>query len=88
MPYLAHVLQKLVLKKWAIGSAQPSISYSQIKDIQIALPAFEQQLELNEWFDKIELQNETLVKLLKKQSEKFDELTNLSIASNCVQQNN
>jgi type I restriction enzyme M protein len=85
LPYLAHVLRSLNLNKLARGSAQPAISYEKIKDIEISLPSFEQQKELSCWFDKIQIENENLGKLLKLQEKIFNELSRYSIVNNCIQ---
>ena len=84
LPYLAHVLRSLNLNKLARGSAQPSISYSKIKDEKINLPFYNQQIELSEWFDNIEEQKQSLSELLKLQEEQFNKLTCHSIVSNCI----
>jgi type I restriction enzyme M protein len=84
LPYLAHVLRSLNLNKLGRGSAQPSISYSKIKDIEISLPTYEHQVELSGWFEKIETQSNNLSELLKLQADKFSELSNYSIVSNCI----
>ncbi len=84
LPYLAHVLRSLNLNKMARGSAQPSISFAKIKDIEISLPVYEKQIELSEWFDKIKIQYDDLLSSFKLQSDKFSELTNYSIISNCI----
>ncbi len=88
LPYLAHVLRSLDLNKLARGSAQSAISYSKIKDVRISLPPYEQQVELSKWFEKIQIQNKDLRNLLELQVEKFSELSNYSIISNCIQENN
>lgn len=84
LPYLVHVLKSLNLNKFGRGSAQASISYSKIKDIEINLPSYKQQIELSEWFEKIEEQKNNLLKSIKLQSDKFSELANYSIVSNCI----
>jgi type I restriction enzyme M protein len=84
LPYLAHVLRSLDLNKLGRGPAQPSISYSKIKDIEINLPSYEQQVKLSEWFDNIQTQSNNLNELLKLQADKFGELTSYSIVSNCI----
>ncbi len=84
LPYLSHVLRSLDLNKQARGSAQPSISYAKIKDIKIDLPSYEQQIELNNWFEKIEKQNNDLLKLVEVQSKRFNELSKILIVNNCI----
>jgi type I restriction enzyme M protein len=84
LPYLAHVLRSLNLNKLGRGTAQPSISYSKIKDIEISLPTYEHQVELSGWFEKIVTQSNNLSELLKLQADKFSELSNYSIVSNCI----
>lgn len=86
LPYLSHVLRSLDLNKLARGSAQPAISYEKIKNIKINLPSFEQQIELSCWFDEIQIENENLVKLLKLQERKFNELSKYSIVTNCIKE--
>lgn len=83
-PYLAHVLRSMDLNKLGRGSAQPSISYSKIKDIDISLPTYAQQVELSNWFDKINMNHDSLLNTFKLQTEKFNELTNYLVVSNCV----
>ena len=83
-PYLAHLLRSMDLNKLARGSAQPSISYLKIKDIEISLPPYEKQVELSKWFDEMNLQRAELIDSIRKQTEKFNELTNYSIISNCI----
>ena len=85
LPYLVHVLRSLNLNKLARGSAQPSISYTQIKDIKISLPSFEQQVELGKWFNEIEIKNKKLHNSLESQTETIDILSKYSIISNCIQ---
>ena len=85
LPYLVHVLRSLNLNKLARGSAQPSISYTQIKDIKISLPSFEQQVELANWFNEIEIQSKKLLKSLELQKESFNNLSKHSIISNSIQ---
>jgi type I restriction enzyme M protein len=84
LPYLAHVLRSLNLNKLARGSAQPSISYAKIKDVEIRLPTYEQQVELSKWFDDIQMQNDKLVEKIESQKDKLNELTNYSIVNNCI----
>jgi type I restriction enzyme M protein len=84
LPYLAHVLRSLDLNKLGRGSAQPSISFSKIKDIEINLPSYEQQIELSEWFEKIKEQENRLLNSLSLHSKMFSQLTNHSIVSNCI----
>lgn len=86
LAYLSHVLRSLDLNKLARGSAQPAISYEKIKDIEISLPSFEQQIELSGWFDEIQTENEKLVKSLKLQEKKFIELSKYSIVTNCIKE--
>jgi type I restriction enzyme M protein len=88
LPYLSHVLRSLDLNKQARGSTQTSISYSSIKDIEITLPAYEQQVELSKWFEKVQSKNNSLLKSIKLQADKFSELCNYTIVSNCINKNN
>jgi type I restriction enzyme M protein len=74
----------LNLNKLARGSAQPSISYAKIKDVEIRLPTYEQQVELSKWFDDIQMQNDKLVEKIESQKDKLNELTNYSIVNNCI----
>lgn len=83
-PYLAHLLRSMDLNRLGRGAAQPSISYSKIKDIEISLPPYEKQVELSKWFDEMNLQRAELIDSIKRQTEKFNELTNYSIVSNCI----
>ncbi|CAK2073568.1 type I restriction enzyme M protein [Vibrio crassostreae] len=83
-PYLAHVLRRLDLNKFARGSAQPSISFSKIKDIKINLPDFEQQVELSLWFDALEASSQQLASDLEKHVKTFQELVDVSITEKCV----
>lgn len=85
LQYLTHVLRSLNLNMHARGSAQPSISYSKIKEIEISLPEYEKQVELAEWFEKIQLQNTKLSEILRLQINTFNELANCSITSNSVE---
>lgn len=84
LPYLAHTLRSMDLKNLARGSAQPSISNSTIKDIEISLPSYEKQIELSKWFDEIQMKNSELQKLIQLQLDKFNVVTSLSIANNCL----
>ncbi|MBU1013188.1 MAG: N-6 DNA methylase [Bacteroidetes bacterium] len=88
LPYLAHVLRSLNLNKLARGSAQPSISFERIKEVEISLPTYEQQVELCEWFEEILLKNNNLLNSIKLQADKYSELSNYSIISNCINGNN
>ena len=82
-PYLTHVLRSMNLNKLARGSAQPAISYEKIKDIEINLPSYEQQIELSEWFEKIESQKESLIKSIELQNKKLNDISMNLIVSNC-----
>ncbi|MEZ8123950.1 MULTISPECIES: N-6 DNA methylase [Vibrio] len=84
MPYLAHVLRSLELNSFARGSAQPSISFSKIQDIEFNLPSFEQQIELARWFDEMRSQEVRLLESLQFQSDLFSKLVGLSIGDNCI----
>lgn len=84
LPYLAHVLRSLNLNKLARGAAMPSISFSTIKDIEIYLPTYEQQIELSVWFEEIELNNSNLQKELDIQKEKLKKLSEYTIFNNCI----
>lgn len=84
LPYLAHVLRSIDLKKLARGSAQPSISNATIRDLEIYLPIYEKQIQLSKWFDEIHERNYELQKTIQLLGDKFDELANLSIANGCV----
>ncbi|NQY07718.1 MAG: N-6 DNA methylase, partial [Flavobacteriaceae bacterium] len=84
MPYLAHALRSLDLNKSARGSAQPSISYSKIKGIQVSLPPYEQQVELAKWFEDMRLQESRLLESLQVQGQLLSQLTKSSIVDNCV----
>ncbi|OEF08229.1 hypothetical protein A1QK_06550 [Vibrio genomosp. F10 str. 9ZD137] len=84
LPYLAHVLRSLDLNSSARGSAQPSISYAKIKDIQIGLPSYEKQVDLAKWFDSMLEQKTELLRSLKVQTALLDKLTEKSIISHCV----
>jgi type I restriction enzyme M protein len=88
LPYLAHVLRSLNLNKLARGSAQPSISFERIKKVEISLPAYEQQVELSEWFEETLFKKNNLLNSIKLQADKFNELSNYSIISNCINENN
>ena len=88
LPYLAHVLRSLNLKKLARGSAQPSISFGIIKEVEISLPTYEQQVELSEWFEEILSKKNNLLNSIKLQADKFSELSNYSIISNCINEKN
>lgn len=83
-PYLAHVLRSMNLNKLARGSAQPALSYAKIKDLEIALPSYEQQVELCDWFDKIESQKENLIKSIELQNKKFKDISKNLIVTNCI----
>lgn len=83
-PYLAHVLRSMNLNKLARGSAQPALSYAKIKDLEIALPSYEQQVELCSWFDKIEFKKENLIKSIELQNKKFNDISKNLIVSNCI----
>ncbi|MDO6543247.1 N-6 DNA methylase [Photobacterium sanguinicancri] len=85
LPYLAHVLRSLNLNKLSRGSAQPSISYSKIKDIEIYLPSYQQQVELSEWFEELQLQKQKVSEVIKEQTKKLNELTSYVINSNCLE---
>jgi len=87
-PYLAHILRSMNLNKLARGSAMPAISYTKIKNEKINLPSYKQQVDLSEWFDEIEAKKKFLSKLLKLQEEQFNTITNHSIISNCIEENN
>jgi len=82
-PYLTHVLRSMNLNKLARGSAQPAISYEKIKDIEINLPSYEQQIELSEWFEKIQSQKESLIKSIELQNKKLNDISMNLIVSNC-----
>lgn len=57
------------------------ISYATIKDIEIYLPKYEQQVELSDWFDEVQENHLNLQNELGAQIEK---LTEYVIFSNCI----
>ncbi|MCG3680173.1 N-6 DNA methylase [Aliarcobacter butzleri] len=83
--YLAHILRSMDLNKFARGVAQPAISYEKIKDIEINLPTYEQQVELSEWFERIQSQKEDLIKSIDLQKKKFNDISENLIVSNCIE---
>lgn len=84
-PYLAHVLRSMDLNKLARGSAQPAISYEKIKNLEIDLPSYEQQVELSKWFEKIQSQKENLIKSIELQNKKFNDISKDLIVKSCIQ---
>ena len=84
LPYLAHVLRSMDLRKLARGSAQPSISNSTIKNLEISLPSYKKQIELSRWLDEIQMKNYELQKLIQSQRNKFEQLTSFVISRNCI----
>ena len=83
LPYLAHVLRTMDLNSYGRGSAQPSISYPKIKDLEISFPSYQQQIELSEWFDKLQSQKEKLSKSIEEHTNKVNDLVDYSISSRC-----
>jgi type I restriction enzyme M protein len=81
MPYLAHVLRGLELNSLARGTAQPSISYASIKDLELTLPTYDRQVLLSSWFDEIQWKEEEFRKSIEFQVRKLQELTNHVINS-------
>ncbi|OBU29712.1 N-6 DNA methylase [Photobacterium kishitanii] len=53
-PYLARVLSNKNLRDLASGTAQPHITVSKVKNIEVKLPPFEVQIELEEWLVKLD----------------------------------
>lgn len=84
-PYLAHILRSMDLNKLARGSAQPAISFERIKNIEINLPSYEQQIELSKWFETIQSQKEELIKSIELQNKKFNDISKNLIVSNCIE---
>ncbi|WNJ97342.1 N-6 DNA methylase [Vibrio ruber] len=83
LPYLAHVLRTMDLNSYGRGSAQPSISYPKIKDLEISLPSYQQQVELSDWFDKLQSQKDELLKIVENHTNKINDLVDYSISSKC-----
>ncbi|MBX2849821.1 MAG: N-6 DNA methylase [Acidiferrobacterales bacterium] len=84
LPYLFHVLRSLDLNKLAQGVAQPSISYSKIKDVEVYLPSYEQQVELSKWFEELYIGSLSLEKAFNEQKEKIKKMAEHAIFSNCI----
>lgn len=84
VPYLVHVLRSLNLNNLARGAAMPSISFSNIQDIEIFLPSYEQQVALSNWFEALEQNSLNLQKEFDAQKQKIKELTEHAILSNCI----
>jgi len=84
LPYLAHVLRSLNLNRLARGVAMPSITFLSIKDIEIFLPTYEEQVTLSGLFEELELNNLNLQKELEAQKDKVNELMSYVIYSNCI----
>ncbi|MGB7403525.1 MAG: N-6 DNA methylase [Arcobacter sp.] len=87
LPYLAYTLRSLDLNKLARGSAQPAISYEKIKDLEISLPSYEQQVELADWFDEIQNKEKEIEESLITQKNKFSDLKNFMIISKSIGNN-
>lgn len=84
LPYLAHLLTSLNLNQFSRGSAQTSISFSNIKDIEIDLPNYDQQKELSLWFDEIESKKNKLLELVDTHKEKITNIARASRISKCI----
>jgi len=76
VPYLAKVLEMKDLRKLASGTAQPHITFSKIKNIEIELPPLNAQVELNQWLSELEVELENQEVLAKKISEENTKLKN------------
>jgi type I restriction enzyme M protein len=85
LPYLAHVLEELNLNSLARGSAQPSISYEKIKEIEFSLPTYEDQVSLTKWFKEIESNKVKYIKALEEQIDSFNALSNFVIRQNSIE---
>lgn len=64
LPFLAHALRGLNLKSYARGTAQPSISNSSVKEIEIDLPSYDKQIQMANWFDEIQVTSDELQGIL------------------------
>lgn len=84
LPYLASVLISLDLNKFARGSAQPSISFSKIKDTKVSLPTYEDQVALAKWFEDIRNLESELHASLRLQGRILSQLSDFSVLGNCV----
>ncbi|WP_417438452.1 N-6 DNA methylase [Idiomarina sp.] len=65
--YLGYLLKSMNLNRYARGAAQPFISFDKIKDLQVALPSYEDQVKLCEHFDNIEKKSKEIQYLLREQ---------------------
>lgn len=84
IPYLAHVLEELNLNSFARGSAQPSISYEKIKEIEFSLPTYEDQVSLTKWFKEIQLKRKEYIESLDEQINHLNRLTDFVIRRNSI----
>ncbi len=73
------------LNSLAKGSAQPSISYEKIKDIEFSLPTYEDQVSLTKWFKEIESNKIKYIKALEEQIESLNALSDFVINQNSIE---
>lgn len=83
-PYLAHVLKSLDLNDLSTGTAQKFISITQLKKIEVSLPSYEKQVELNDWFTSLEEKKSLLQKLFSEFNDELDLVTVKSIYEKTV----
>ncbi|PKG37647.1 N-6 DNA methylase [Psychromonas sp. Urea-02u-13] len=76
VPYLAKVLEMKDLRKLASGTAQPHITFSKIKNIEVDLPPLNVQIELDTWLTELELELEKQELLAEKISQENKILKN------------
>lgn len=54
LPYLAHVLRSLNLNNLSTGTVQKFVSINKLYELEVSLPSYEKQVELNDWFSSLE----------------------------------
>lgn len=69
-PYLARLLSNKDLRRLASGTAQPHLTVTKVKNIEVKLPSIEVQIKLEEWLSQLDkelaLQNELVEQLSRK----------------------
>jgi type I restriction enzyme M protein len=84
-PYIVHLLRGLDLNKLSTGTVQKFISIKQLNDIEVSLPSYEKQVELSNWFSKLEDEKRAIQRSISDVNEKLQSITDFSIMEKVIQ---
>lgn len=83
-PYLTYVLKCLDLNKLATGTVQQFVSIKKIKEIEIQLPSYDEQVKLSEFFRKLEHSCNSMKNLVKDFSHDIAKTTSALISEKVI----